>query len=46
MKVLANDGLAASGVIALEKAGFEVLLKTVAQEQLINYINEKEISVL
>ncbi len=46
MKVLANDGIATSGVVALEKAGFEVILKTVAQEQLINFINEKELDVL
>lgn len=46
MKVLANDGLAATGVISLEKAGFEVILKTVAQEQLVSYINEHKISAL
>src|SRR5210317_2543332 len=46
MKVLANDGIATSGVIALEKAGFEVILKTVSQEQLLNYINEHHIDVL
>lgn len=46
MKVLANDGIATSGVIALEKAGFEVILKTVAQEQLPDYINENEVDVL
>ena len=46
MKVLANDGLAASGVTALEKAGFEVILKTVAQEQLASYINENQVDVL
>lgn len=46
MKVLANDGLAKSGIIALEAAGFEVDLTTVAQEQLINYINENQIVVL
>ena len=46
MKVLANDGLAKSGVIALEKAGFEVDLTTVAQEQLVNYINENKVVVL
>ncbi len=46
MKVLANDGIATSGVVALEKAGFEVILKTVAQEQLINFINENQIDVL
>ncbi|REE81861.1 D-3-phosphoglycerate dehydrogenase [Lutibacter oceani] len=46
MKVLANDGIAASGVKALEEAGFEVDLSTVAQEQLVDYINTNEISVL
>ncbi|MCR8669139.1 D-2-hydroxyacid dehydrogenase [Aestuariibaculum sp. M13] len=46
MKVLANDGISNSGIEALEKGGFEVITTTVAQEQLINYINEKEISVL
>jgi len=46
MKVLANDGIATSGVIALEKAGFEVILKTVAQEQLANFINENNVDVL
>ncbi len=46
MKVLANDGLANSGVVALEKAGFEVILKTVAQEQLANFINENKVDVL
>lgn len=46
MKVLANDGIATTGVAALENAGFEVILKTVAQEQLINFINENEVDVL
>lgn len=46
MKVLANDGLAQSGVDALQKAGFEVILNTVAQEQLENYINENNIDVI
>lgn len=46
MKVLANDGIATSGVLALEKAGYEVFLNTVAQEQLANYIEENEIDVL
>ncbi|MGV6846267.1 MAG: D-2-hydroxyacid dehydrogenase [Lutibacter sp.] len=45
-KVLANDGIATSGVIALKDAGFEVDLTNVAQDQLINYINENNISVL
>ena len=46
MKILANDGIAKSGVIALENSGFEVILKTVAQEQLIDYINENNIVAL
>ncbi|MFP2994649.1 D-2-hydroxyacid dehydrogenase [Spongiivirga sp. MCCC 1A20706] len=46
MKVLANDGVSQSGIEALEAAGFEVNTTTVAQEQLINYINEEKIDVL
>ncbi len=46
MKVLANDGVSQSGIDALEKSGFEVLTTTVAQNQLANFINENEISVL
>ena len=43
MKILANDGISHSGITALEKAGFEVSTTTVAQEQLINYINDNQI---
>jgi len=43
MKILANDGVSQSGIDALEAAGFEVLTTTVAQEQLVNFINENEI---
>lgn len=46
MKVLANDGISQSGIKALEEAGFEVSTTTVAQEQLINYINTNAISTL
>jgi D-3-phosphoglycerate dehydrogenase len=46
MKVLANDGISKSGIDALQKGGYEVITTTVAQEQLINYINEKDIAVL
>ena len=46
MKVLANDGISQSGVIALEEAGFEVSTTTVAQEQLEDYLNDQEIDVL
>ena len=46
MKVLANDGISQSGVDALKANGFEVITTNVAQEQLISYINENEITVL
>ena len=46
MKVLANDGISKSGIEALEQEGFEVLTTTVAQEQLVNYINNNNIAVL
>ena len=46
MKVLANDGISKTGVEALEKSGFEVITTKVAQEQLIDYINNKQIDVL
>ena len=46
MKVLANDGLASTGVSALKEAGFEVELTTVAQDQLVDYINDNEVAVL
>jgi len=46
MKVLANDGISTSGIDALTAGGFEVITTNVAQEQLINYINENQITVL
>lgn len=46
MKVLANDGISQSGVDALEAAGFDVNTTKVAQEQLANFINENEITVI
>lgn len=46
MKVLANDGISNSGVKAMEEAGFEVITVKVAQEQLVNYINEHQVDVL
>ncbi len=46
MKILANDGLSASGITALQNAGFEVLTTRVAQEQVANYINANGIAVL
>jgi len=46
MKVLANDGISAVGVKALENAGFEVLTTNVPQEQLINYINTNKVDAI
>ncbi|RTY95235.1 D-2-hydroxyacid dehydrogenase [Flavobacterium sp. GT3R68] len=46
MKVLANDGISKSGIQALEKGGFEVITTKVAQEQVINFINANDVSVL
>jgi D-3-phosphoglycerate dehydrogenase len=46
MKILANDGISKSGVIALEDAGFEVITTKVAQEQVANYINTNNVSVI
>ena len=46
MKILANDGISKSGIQALENAGFEVIITKVAQEQIINFINENNVSVL
>ena len=46
MKVLANDGISESGKNKLEKYGFVVDLTKVSQEQLVDYINDNEISVI
>jgi D-3-phosphoglycerate dehydrogenase len=45
-KILANDGISPSGVEALESNGYEVSTTNVAQEQLINHINENQLDVL
>ena len=46
MKVLANDGISKSGILALEKGGFEVITTKVAQEQVANFVNENSVSVV
>ncbi len=46
MKVLANDGISKSGILALEKGGFEVITTKVAQEQVANFVNENNVSVI
>ena len=40
MKILANDGIAKSGIDAMENAGFKVITDKVDQSQLIDYINK------
>ena len=46
MKILANDGISKSGILALEKGGFEVITTKVAQEQIINFVNEHQVAVI
>lgn len=46
MKVLANDGISQSGIDALHQGGFEVITTKVAQEQVANYINTHDVSVI
>ena len=46
MKVLANDGISTLGKIELERNGFEVTTTKVAQEQVANYINKNNISII
>ena len=44
MNIHANDGISKSGVDALAEFGFTLTTTNVAQEQLVNYINENNIS--
>ena len=46
INVLANDGISNSGVEELKKSGFNIITTNVAQEQLENYINKEDISVI
>lgn len=46
MNILANDGISAAGKEKLEAAGHLVMTESIAQEQLINEINSKDIAVL
>ena len=43
MKILANDGISKSGIDSLTENGFEIITTNVAQEQLVNFINENKI---
>ena len=46
MKILANDGISDTGIDLLSKAGFEVITINIAQNQLIKYINNNNVSCL
>jgi D-3-phosphoglycerate dehydrogenase len=46
IKVLANDGISKSGIALLEEYGYEVITTKVAQEQLVNYINQHQVAVI
>ncbi|WP_106915978.1 D-2-hydroxyacid dehydrogenase [Chryseobacterium aurantiacum] len=46
MKVLANDGISKSGERALKEAGIEILDNRVAQDHVINFINDNNVDVL
>jgi D-3-phosphoglycerate dehydrogenase len=46
MKVLANDGISKAGEQALKDAGIEVLDNRVAQDHVINFINDNNVDVL
>ena len=46
MKILANDGISASGIEALTNAGYSVITDNVKQEDLIQTINDQKIEIL
>ncbi len=46
MKVLANDGISASGAAAIQASGHELSTTKVAQNQLVDYINQEQIDVI
>ncbi|KMQ61418.1 3-phosphoglycerate dehydrogenase [Chryseobacterium angstadtii] len=46
MKVLANDGISKTGEKALIEAGFEILPNRVAQNHVIDFINENNVDIL
>lgn len=46
MKILANDGVSAAGKDKLEANGFEVITENVAQDALVQTLNDERIEVL
>ncbi len=46
MKILANDGISPSGAKKITEYGYELILDTIPQEDLISYINENNVSAI
>ena len=46
MNVLANDGVSIEGVEKLNQAGFNVITESISQEEIVDFINTKNIEVL
>ncbi|WP_126650417.1 D-2-hydroxyacid dehydrogenase [Chryseobacterium aureum] len=46
MKVLANDGISKAGEYTLKEAGIDILDNRVAQDHVINFINDNHVDVL
>lgn len=46
MKILANDGISPSGAKKITEYGYELILETIPQDQLITYINEHKIDAI
>ncbi|BAV95240.1 D-2-hydroxyacid dehydrogenase [Ichthyobacterium seriolicida] len=46
VKVLANDGISSVGEKKLRESGFDIITQSVKQDDLIDFINKEEISVL
>lgn len=46
MKILANDGISKAAIELLQQNGFEIITTKVAQEQVANFINENQVSVV
>ena len=46
MKVLANDGISKEGVDKLNSTGFETIVESIDQSEIIDFINNNSIEVL
>ena len=45
IKILANDGISRAGIDLLEKNNYEVITENVNQDDLVDYINNNNISI-